>query len=198
MNRSVTSDSEEHVPLERISAYRPMHKTLVTVVIALLVSGCSTWNLSERGRQHQAAMDVVARVASDSGFEGDIWRNCPIPFDCSAGNEFRYTSVLESSKISVAAVCRRFFLFGAKLNLVSEPDPESMFNGDISSASAWLKNCRRTLKPDANAPVNWQSQYVPTGGKIAGEGKPVRYAVELNSVVKSKGSWQYQIHIWTR
>jgi hypothetical protein len=164
-------------------------KVLISLVALLALTGCASGlGFSPRGNEHKAAIEDVVAQAKDFGLgKGQITKDCAVPFDCSANDQFSYNDQLTDKDFnSDEALCQNLFAFGEKLGFKKwrrdyHEQEETLDQGNFADG---VKACSESLAVNGDDGSVGQSEGVIVYGEVDSGGKPVSVQIQVNSVRK--------------
>lgn len=180
-----------------------MYKIVLSLaLIPVLVSGCvSNVPETKRAKQHYAAISSIVKSADKYGFGGgQITKQCEIAIDCTENDLYDYItgeSLNPGGKLSVEDVCTNFLALGEEQDYnFWRRDWHETEEVDVTSTENGLAACVLTMKL-AQSSEDGGSEGFVLHGQVNGHGKPIAYAIQLNSYLTQDGWIDYSVVIFT-
>ena len=167
-----------------------MKRKLIVVLgfaLTALLAGCAP--ITARGKEHQAAIEKVLAEAKTIGLgTGDVVKDCAVPFDCSANDQFHSTIMLANADLTDSGVCEKLILLGKSLGFGKwrrdYHDVEES-NLDQSNFNDGLKACIESIGVNSGTGDAGQSEgFIVYGDLRVGGDAKVPVNLQLNSLNK--------------
>lgn len=173
---------------------RKFFASLSTFITIFLV-GCSP--VTELGKAHQEVINsVIAETQAIGLGSGVAEKDCAVPFDCSANDQFHSTITLTGTDLTDQVVCERLFELGKKLGLTHwrrdyhEIEESGLDQKDLKQG---IQPCVESIGVNSEKGAEGQSEGVSVAGYALSENNTkVGLSIQINSVSEPEWSSDFE------